>query len=293
MLRAGFLLAMSTACTNSLMAQDTIAPKIPVVSKPVKNTFDGSFVIDNQTCIVPIRKTFEFDIQHRFGTINNGYKDLDGIFAPANIRLGVIYTPINNLSVGFGLTKANLVWDGNIKYAILKQTTDWSMPVSLTFFGNAGVDTRSSKDNFVNDIDRISYFSQLMVACKITEKFSVQVSGSISYFNNVPGLLNSDSSVTPKMNNTHYAIAFLGRYKITNGMAVIANYDQPLTQHPMNNPHPNIAFGLELGTSGHSFQIFLGNYQSIVQQYNNVYNQNDYLQSRYAIGFNITRKWHF
>ena len=75
-------------------------------------------------------------------------------------------------------------------------------------------------------------------------------------------------------------------------ISVIANYDQPLTQHPTNNPNPNISFGIDLGSAGHSFQLFAGNYQSILQQSNNFYNQNDYLLSRYCIGFNITRRWY-
>ena len=39
------------------------------------------------------------DIQHRFGTVNNGAKDLFGIFAPSNIRLGINYAPVKKLYV--------------------------------------------------------------------------------------------------------------------------------------------------------------------------------------------------
>lgn len=77
----------------------------------VGNTFESIWLIDNQTVMVPLRKTFEFDILHRFGTINNGYSDLWGLYAPSNIRMGFGYTPINNLMVGFGLTKDRMLWD--------------------------------------------------------------------------------------------------------------------------------------------------------------------------------------
>jgi hypothetical protein len=30
--------------------------------------------------MVPIKGTFEFDIQHRFGTVEHGWKDLGGLF---------------------------------------------------------------------------------------------------------------------------------------------------------------------------------------------------------------------
>jgi len=112
--------------TNTLFAQDStgFAPAKAAVKKPkpVKNTFQSVWLIDDQTVMVPVKGTFEMDIQHRFGTVQNGYKDLWGIYGPSDIRLGFAYAPINNLYLGFGLTKNNLLWDGSAKYAILKQT---------------------------------------------------------------------------------------------------------------------------------------------------------------------------
>src|ERR1700733_12191205 len=66
--------------------KDTVAVKdtsadAPVVKKKsyVKNTFEGNYLIDEQTVMVPIKGTFEFDIQHRFGTVEHGTTDLFGI----------------------------------------------------------------------------------------------------------------------------------------------------------------------------------------------------------------------
>ena len=62
----------------------------------VGNTFESIWLIDNQTVHVPLRRTFEFDILHRFGTIKNGYSDFLGLYAPSNIRIGFGYTPITD-----------------------------------------------------------------------------------------------------------------------------------------------------------------------------------------------------
>jgi hypothetical protein len=99
--------------------------------------------------------------------------------------------------------------------------------------------------------------------------------------------------VKASMKNDHFAIAFGGRFKISNQMGIIVNYDQPITQHPMNNPHPNISFGLDIVTSAHSFQIFATNYAYILPQRNNYFNQNDFTKSQFLIGFNISRLWNF
>jgi hypothetical protein len=146
---------------------------------------------------------------------------------------------------------------------------------------------------FVTASDRFSFFDQVIIARKISDKLSIQVSPSLSHFNNVPGYVDANGKIQPQMRNDHFAISFSGRYKITPKTAIIANYDQPLTQHPMNNPHPNISLGLEMSTSGHTFQVFAGNYASILPQNNNMFNQNDFTKGQFLIGFNITRLWNF
>jgi ferredoxin len=162
----------------------------------------------------------------------------------------------------------------------------------VLYYGNMVVDTRD-KENFVSGTDRLSYFHQLIIARKITDKFSAQIAPSLSYYNNVEGYLDENGDIQKKMENAHFAIAFTGRYKITESMAILAGVDQPLTQHTTNNPYPNICFGLEIATSSHAFQVFAGNFSSIVPQSNNVFNQNDYENGQFLIGFNITKLWNW
>ena len=282
---------------NSLMAQDSTAPAAPVVKKKsfVKNTFEGNYLIDNQTVMVPIKGTFEFDIQHRFGTWEKGFTNLFGLYGGATMRLGFSYTPIKDFQVGFGTTNDRMQVDWNAKYALLKQTKDNKMPVSVTLFGNAVMDTRKKDATtlFVNTSDRFSFFSQIIIARKVTENFSIQVSPSLTHFNNLEGYTDAAGKVMPKLNNDHFAISFSGRYKIAPKTAIIVNYDQPLSQHPMANPHPNISFGLEMKSSGHDFEVFAGNYGSVLPQNNNLFNQNDYTKNQFLIGFNISRLWNF
>jgi len=294
LLRAAFgLLLLLCFMAGSLSAQDQEEPAVATTTKKaVKNTFDGQWLIDNQTVMVPIKGTFELAIQHRFGTVEKGFDDLWGIFAPGNIRLGFNYAPISNLDLGFGLTKERMMWDFNIKYALLRQKQGGGLPFSLTYFGNMAVDGRDKK-YFGRGSDRLSYFHQLILACKVTDNFSIQAAPSISYFNSVEGFLDENGDVQKKMDNAHFAVAVMGRYKITESMAFIAGLDQPITAHPLNNPYPNVSFGLEFTTSAHSFQVFAGNYSSLVPQMANVFNQNDYKNGQFLIGFNITRLWNW
>lgn len=273
---------------DSAAAEGTEKP----TPKPVKNTFESVWIIDNQTVMVPIKGTFELDIQHRFGTWENGYEDFFGLFASSNIRLGANYAPIPKLYVGVGITKYNMLWDANAKYAIVQQMTDNHWPVSITYYGNMAIDSRPA-DNFQNFSDRLTYFNQIIIARKVSEKFSVQVAPSLSHTNVVNGYYSEPGKVSEERKHDHFAVAVSGRYKVKEAMSILANYDQPITKHKSGNPHPNLSFGLEISTSAHAFQFFVGQYYYLSPQQNNMYNRNDYQSNQWLIGFNITRLWNY
>lgn len=298
---------------TTLKAQDSAGVAVetpaPARVKPVKNTFQSVWIIDNQTVMVPVKGTFEMDIMHRFGTVKNGYDDFWGFWAPSNIRLGVSYAPINKLNVGIGITKNNKLWDASAKYSIITQTKG-KYPVSITYYANMAYDTRKDPDNSIFKFrsQRLSFFNQLIIARKITDKFSVQIAPSISHQNSVNGYYTKNDStgkeIFKDMKFDHFAVAISGRYKLTDVTSIMINYDQPLTKHATNNPNPNLSFGLEFNTSNHSFQLFMGNYFLLNQQQNNLYNKNSpfyYTDAqgakveggRFLIGFNITRLWNY
>jgi hypothetical protein len=307
---------------NPAVEQTEPAVKKP---KPVKNTFQSVWIIDNQTILVPVKKTFEMDIMHRFGLWNKGYEDFWGFFAPSNIRLGFSYVPIDRLNIGLGVTKSSMaiipyaekpssvsgpIWDGSVKYSLITQTKG-KYPVSVSYYGNAAYNTRKDKNKeiFKNYSDRLTYFHQLLIARKVTDKLSVQIAPSLSHQNLVNGYLvkvnDSTAKARPEMRHDHFAIALSARYKLTEVTAVTMNYDQPITKHTRNNPNPNFSLGLEFTTSSHSFQVFFTSYQNMIPQINNLYNTNDPLNHKikadggypwspeFLIGFNITRLWNY
>lgn len=302
--------------------------------KPVKNTFESVWISDNQTVLVPIKGTMEMDIQHRFGTWNKGYEDFWGFFAPSNIRLGVSYVPINKLNVGIGFTKtsaaiipkgdissvAGPLWDGSLKYSIITQTKG-KYPVSVSYYVNAAFNTKKdvNKDIYRYSSDRLSYFHQLLIARKVTDKLSIQVAPSISHTNVVNGyftkLNDSTLQINKSRNFDHFAIALSARYKLTGVTSLMVNYDQPITKHATKNPNPSLSLGIEFNTSSHAFQLFFTNYYYLNPSINNMFNTNnpfkytdlstddpsttDIVEStqvkggKFLIGFNITRLWNY
>ena len=252
--------------------------------RPVRAPFESALLLENQTHVVPTKGTLEMDMFHRFGAIENGISDFFGIYSPgANIKLGFNYTPIENLNVGIGYSKLNKYVDFSAKYSILKQSRDWSTPLSLSYYTNMAIHTEAS-DKFVEDVHRLSYFHELLIGVMVNSKLSLQLAPSFSHYNAV------DSSMT----NDMIGLGFSGRYKFGSTSAIIWEYSKQLNSHDgVIDAKPNIAIGLELATSAHAFQVFASTSQGILPQHNMVYNTNEFNAKGIIIGFNITRLWNF
>lgn len=271
-----------------VVAQDEEVPE----DKPVRSPWESGYLIDQQTIQIPYQGTLEFVIHHRFGTVNNGISDFWGIWGTSNIRLGFNYSIKNNLQVGIGTTRFKRFQDVQVKYNILNQTRSGRIPVALTFYGNIGIDGQNEKFygaeyKFTN---RFTYFGQFIVARKFTEALSVQVSPSFLHYNMVDSLIDHDQ----------FGVSAAARYKLTPTMSIIANYDQPLHLKGIseyreftNKSKPNFGMGIEISTSTHAFQIFVGSSERLLPQDIIHYNQNNFWDGQFLIGFNITRLWTF
>ena len=270
------------------VAQEKVNDTTIVKEKPERPAFESSFLIDTPTNVLFSKNTLEVQMSHRFGELNDDSNDLAGFYGAANIRIGLTYGIHERLTIGFGTTKNKNYQDFNWKAAILRQTRSDKMPVSVSYYGNFAIDARSKNLGlFAETSDRYSYFNQLIIARRFNPKLSLQVAPSVSHFN----------TVATTMRNDMVAIAFGGRYKISDQTSVIADYSQPLTKFRLENPPPGISLGFEFGTSAHTFQIFATNYWGIVPQDNYMFNNKatglEGDKGQYLIGFNITRNYNF
>lgn len=256
--------------------------------RPVRPMFESAYLMDNQSVIVYQKNTLEWAIQHKFGSVANGGSDYFGLWGVGNIRLGFTYVPINNLAIGYGITQSKMYQDFNLKYAFLQQTRSGSIPISITYYANMAIDSRETNELvYYNKFpDRISYYHQLIFARRISSKLSLQLSPSLSHFNAAPAVVE-DGEVVALRNNDHLALAVSGRYKVTSQGSVTLDYNMPLTDHPANNPKSGFAFGYEISSSSHAFQVFMGQYRGLVPQENNYNSQS----TEFQIGFNITKLW--
>ena len=286
----------------NIVAQETEKVK----DKPVRSPFESGLIIDNQTTVIPVEGTLEYVIQHKFGPVSNGRSDLFGIYSPgANIRLGLNYVPVKNLQIGIGQTKKNMYTDFNAKWTIFEQTRENKVPVAVALYGNVAIDGRNKSafgsgqvripgdpkpKHDIRNVDRLSYFSQIIVGRKFTDWLSLQAAASFTHYNMVGARYDHDK----------VGIHVNGRIKVSPQGSIVFNYDAPLKIKKIseqlewyNHPEPNVAFGYEISTSTHAFQIYMGSADGIIPQDVIMWNRNDWTDKGLAIGFTITRLWNF
>lgn len=300
MKKYSLIIILFSLITTIAFAQDEATEK----DSPVYLPFESGSLIDAQTTVIPDVKTLEFVIQHKFGTLENGKDDLWGLFSSARVRLGLNYVPYKNVQLGVGINSSYMTTDLNAKWTILEQTQKNTIPVAVTLYGNIGIDGRPIS-NYSNDSvqvaytgsigeiqfsDRLSYFSQLIVSRKFNESLTLQAGVSFSHYNIAELGYDHDK----------IGVHFNGRIKVTNQGSIIFNYDQPLKIKSIsenrdwtvkNDPKPNIAFGYEVSTGAHAFQIYLGTTSYILPQESMMLNTREFNKEGLSFGFVITRLW--
>ncbi len=256
--------------TGQLFAQEEAAPVMPA--------FETLTLVDAQTTASPYKGQFMLEIQHRFSEIKE-IKDIYGIYGSANTRIGLSFGISDKIMVGIGTTRKNMLQDLDWKLALLTQTS--KLPFSLSYHGNAVLDARDQKffgpEEDYQFAYRMSYLNELIISSRIGGKVSLQVVPTFVWFNAVPeGYSNSNASIN-----------FGGRFQVLGFSSIILEYDHPLLDTE-TDVYPNLAFGVEIGTSTHSFRVFASNYDNIVRNQNIAFNANNPWDGDFRFGFNIT-----
>lgn len=275
---------------NSLMEEET-----PTGKEFTTATFKGTRLINMHTIETQGKRVLEYRISHRFGDINSGGANAFGLDGGASIRMGLEYCVDGRLNVGLGRTNINKTVDGYAKYRLLRQTVGKQNPLSITLLAATYYITAKDPNQAVNGYNRynpatnrLSYCFQAMFARKFGDRLSVQLSPTMVHFNLVERAQDK---------NDMFALAFVGRVKITKRMAFTAEYAYRLTTDYTAqkdaagtalyfNP---IAFGVDIETGGHVFQIHVANSQGMIESQFIPFTSTSLKDWGLRIGFNISK----
>jgi hypothetical protein len=261
-------------------------------SQDVIATFKATRVINGHSVEMLAKGDLEFRIAHRFGRLNTGAVDLWGLDLADN-RIGLDYGITNWLMTGIGRSSFNNVVDYFLKARITRQQTqpqNLLQHFSINWYSNVMLDGRPNPlGSWTEDIDqRFSYAHQLIIAKKINDRFSLQITPTAIYESYVP---------TAEDQNLRFALGTAGRVKLTNRVAITAEH---FLRIPFNGSdispdfqqnNNSFSVGFDIETGGHVFQLHFTNSRSMVergfiQQTNGTWANNDI-----HFGFNITRNF--
>ena len=257
------------------------APK----DEPVIATFKATRLINQQTIEVGGTRSLDFRIHHHFGPFNSGAYDFWGIDGGASIRLGLEYSYNGRLQFGLGRTSYEKQIDGFLKYRLLRQTKSGSMPISVTLFSGAyrnGINGLqiSGVDKFKYASDRLSFVQQIIIARKIDDKLSIQITPTMVHYNLVENL--SDQ-------NDAYFLGIAGRYKISNRTAITYEYGAKLLNYSESKYYDSMGIGLDIETGGHVFQMFLTNSFGMTENQTFARTNSAWADRGFRLGFNVSR----
>jgi hypothetical protein len=252
---------------------------------PVDEVFWAPTIIATSSVTNLPARNLNFSIYHAFGTVDGGVETLWGLDDAANIRFGIDYGIIDRLSVGVGRSRFDKLWDFRFKANVLRQTKDGRIPIEVAVKGDVGINTTENPD--FEFIDRLNYFSALMLARKFSDQISVQVTPMYSHFNTVLIEDDGDGGIIEEQNG-HLAIGVAGRYAFSNRFALLIEY-LPVIGDRTTGTTDAFSVGIDIETGGHVFQLFLTTTQWTTEQHTIARNQNEFFKGDFRLGFNVNR----
>ena len=295
-LTAGLLKAQTPTTDTTANSTDALMKNLSKSDKdePVIATFKATRLILSQTTETVKKKELNFLVIHRFGDLagsNGGGKTMWGLDNSTDIYIGFEYGLTDNLNIDFGRSKFESLLELGLKYNILHQKADNSVPVAVTLIGKTGFKTyHANTPIFDNYTNRFSYLAQAVIARKFSSALSLQIS-PMYLINNAPYpfLYGNEKKF--------FSLSAAGRLKFTKRMGIVLDYVHPFSNFRDNNVDPRfydgLGIGLEIETGGHVFTINFTNAQAI-SEFNYLNDtESKWSKGQFRLGFTISRIFDF
>ena len=223
-------------------------------------------------------------ISHRFGTINSGAYNFFGL-DQSNIHLSLEYGISKWLMIGVGRGSYEKTFDGFAKFSVLRQSSGATvMPVSVSVVTSTALKSLKFADQTRTNYftSRMAYVAQILVARKISQGLSVQLTPSYVHRNLVATELDP---------NDIYAVGAGARIKLTKRICLNGEYyyvANPKTYLSQKIYNP-LSVGFDIETGGHVFQLFFTNSLGMIEKAFIGETTSTWSNGGIHFGFNISR----
>ncbi|MFD0939907.1 DUF5777 family beta-barrel protein [Pedobacter boryungensis] len=288
-----FLILIVIALRASAQQADSLLNTLGSTSKfnKVEATFKSTHVVLSHSTETQKKHDLDLRIRHHFGDIGGQFGSahtLYGLDVATDLFIGLDYGITDKLTIGFGRSKHDELYDLYVKQKLLQQKSDGGMPINLTFLAQIGLVAREpfATNEFDNYSDRLTYLIQPIFSRKFSSRLSLQA---------MPTLLIRSVTTGPDDPKNLFSLGFAGRIKLTKRLSFVADYtlvnglsrpkDLPIVFY---NP---LGVGLEIETGGHIFSLNFMNSEYIVENNYIGNTRKSWTDGGVRFGFTISRNF--
>ena len=279
-----FLTAFLILASLQLSSQDLLdilELEAPVQENIVSATFKGTRIVNGHSIENRKNKELEFIISHRFGRVNTGFEELFGL-DQANIRFALEYGLTDDLTAGLGRSSFEKTYDGYLKYSLVKQKTGANaFPFAVSLFGSiAAKSQKAIAGNERTFAESLFYVGQVLIAKKVNSSLSIQVT---------PTYVHRNLATIAADPHDIFALGFGTRVKLSKRVSLNAEYYQQFQKLTSIKARNSLAFGVDIETGGHVFQIILSNAITMVEKSFITETTGNFFGGDIHLGFNLSR----
>ncbi|WP_298765017.1 DUF5777 family beta-barrel protein [uncultured Polaribacter sp.] len=260
---------------------DLLDAETPETENVVTATFKGTRIVNGHSVENRKNKELEFIIAHRFGAINTGIEDLFGLDI-SNIRFSFEYGLSDNLTAGLSRASVEKTYEGFLKYSLLKQKTGAnSFPVAVSLFGSIAAKSQKAIPGFERSfVESLFYTAQVLIAKKINSSLSFQLTPTYVH-RNLTAIFDDPHDI--------FALGIGTRVKLNKRVSLNAEYFPQFDKLKSIDATNSLAFGIDIETGGHVFQIILANSRRMVEKAFITETTGDFFGGDIHLGFNLSR----
>ncbi|WP_241448760.1 DUF5777 family beta-barrel protein [Aquimarina pacifica] len=238
----------------------------------------GHSIENRKKGVLEIRTT------NRFWNLPNNQDSQSFFVDKVSSRIALEYGVSDRMTIGVGGTTFDGVFDGFLKYKLIRQRSDAKgSPLSVTLF--QGGSYRSKRFGNINAFDefydKVALTSQVLIAHKFNPKFSVQLA---------PTFIHRGSTVFEEDPENQFALGIAARHKIGGHASIISEYYHVMNPLESIDTYNAFALGVNWELSDVMLQFYMTNARSTVEdafitQTTNNFNFKD---GNFHFGFNAT-----
>lgn len=217
--------------------------------------FKGMKIGNLQSTKLASKGDFYMIVSHRFGPLKDGFETFLGL-DEANTKIQLLYSFWEGVQFSLSRESYNRTFAGAVKFRLARQSQ--SFPFNIVGYGTVNINTLIDETSFpaLKSSDKFSYATQLLISRRFSDSFSFEIAPTYVREN------LQNLNVLPDAKHSQYALGFGGRIKLSKRMSFNAEYVYNMSRHK-NSPFENsYAFGLDIETGGHVFQLLFTNAQS-------------------------------